>query len=76
MAMCAQAHCDPWPYGPAIAAMAADILGQALVTPALPFYLSPHSSRKVNFKVVRQVRLRPAPGFLLSQEKRTTQHVM
>ena len=29
-----------WPYGPAIAATAADILGQAIVTPALPFYLS------------------------------------
>ena len=32
--------CNPWPYGPAIAAMAADILGQAIVAPALPFYLS------------------------------------
>ena len=29
-----------WPYGPAIVATAADILGQAIVTPALPFYLS------------------------------------
>ena len=28
------------PYGPAIAATAAEILGQAIVTPALPFYLS------------------------------------
>eukprot|EP00964_Phaeocystis_antarctica_P035460 scaffold20246_cov58-Phaeocystis_antarctica.AAC.9 len=28
------------PYGPAIAATAADILGRAIVTPALPFYLS------------------------------------
>ena len=28
------------PYGPAIAAVAADILGQAIVTPALPFFLS------------------------------------
>ena len=30
---------ESWPYGPAIAATAADILGQAIVTPALPFYL-------------------------------------
>ena len=30
---------ESWPFGPAIAATAADILGQAIVTPALPFYL-------------------------------------
>jgi len=33
-----------WPYGPAIVATAADILGTAIVTPALPFYLSNSSS--------------------------------
>ena len=29
-----------WPYGPAIAATAADILGTAIVMPSMPFYLS------------------------------------
>eukprot|EP00964_Phaeocystis_antarctica_P042646 scaffold24451_cov62-Phaeocystis_antarctica.AAC.5 len=33
-----------WPYGPAIAATAADILDKAIVTPALPFFLSNSSS--------------------------------
>ena len=32
--------CSSWPFGPAIAATAADFLGQAIVAPALPFYLS------------------------------------
>ena len=29
-----------WPYGPAIVATAADILGTAIVMPSMPFYLS------------------------------------
>ena len=29
-----------WPFGPAIAATAADYLGLSIITPALPFYLS------------------------------------
>ena len=36
-----------WPYGPAIVATAADILGQAIVTPALPFFLSNSSSEGI-----------------------------
>ena len=39
LAMCKRiSHSSP--YGPAIAAVVADILGQAIVTPALPFFLS------------------------------------
>ena len=36
-----------WPYGPAIAATAADILDKAIVTPALPFFLSNSSSEGI-----------------------------
>ena len=36
-----------WPYGPAIAATAADILGTAIVMPSLPFFLSNSSSEGV-----------------------------
>ena len=36
-----------WPYGPAIAATAADILGTAIVMPSLPFFLSNSSSEGI-----------------------------
>ena len=36
-----------WPYGPAIAATAADVLDKAIVMPALPFFLSNSSSEGI-----------------------------
>ena len=36
-----------WPYGPAIAATAADILDKAIVMPSLPFFLSNSSSEGI-----------------------------
>ena len=36
-----------WPYGPAIAATAADVLDKAIVMPSLPFFLSNSSSEGI-----------------------------